>query len=55
MKSSGDLTEDQLAALFTEALRAVEMLDSDGDGHSNLEEIAARTFPGDPKDHPGVR
>lgn len=32
---------------------AVEGLDSDGDGFSNLDEIKAETFPGDPKENPG--
>jgi hypothetical protein len=31
---------------------AVEGLDSDGDGFSNIDEIKARTYPGDPNDNP---
>ena len=31
---------------------AIEALDSDGDGYSNLAEIKAGTFPGDPASHP---
>jgi hypothetical protein len=31
---------------------AVEPLDSDGDGYTNLQEILALTFPGDPDSHP---
>lgn len=31
---------------------AIEGLDSDGDGASNIDEIKARTFPGDPKENP---
>lgn len=31
---------------------AVEALDSDGDGYSNLDEIVAGTFPGDPASRP---
>lgn len=31
---------------------SVEALDSDGDGFTNLEEINALTFPGDPADYP---
>ncbi len=31
---------------------AIEGTDSDGDGFTNLEEITARTFPGDPNSHP---
>ncbi len=34
------------------AFAAVENLDSDGDGFTNLQEIMALTFPGDPNDHP---
>jgi hypothetical protein len=31
---------------------AIEESDSDGDGFSNIEEIGAGTFPGDPKSRP---
>lgn len=31
---------------------AIESLDSDGDGYSNIVEINAHTFPGDPNSHP---
>ena len=31
---------------------AIEQLDSDGDGFSNIAEINARTFPGDPNSKP---
>jgi hypothetical protein len=31
---------------------AIEPLDSDGDGFSNIDEIKAGTFPGDPNDNP---
>lgn len=48
----GLATEREQIAVFVEALRAIETLDSDGDGYPNGEEIKARTFPGDPKDHP---
>lgn len=34
---------------------AVEKLDSDHDGASNLKEIQALTFPGDPSDTPGKK
>lgn len=34
------------------ALVAIQNLDSDGDGFTNLQEITALTFPGDPNDHP---
>jgi len=33
---------------------ALEALDSDGDGFTNLEEIMALTFPGDPTDFPAA-
>jgi hypothetical protein len=36
------------------ALAAVELLDSDKDRFSNLDEIHALTFPGDPADYPVV-
>ncbi|MDW7733306.1 MAG: PGF-CTERM sorting domain-containing protein [Methanolobus sp.] len=32
---------------------SIEAPDSDGDGFTNLEEIDALTFPGDPSDYPG--
>ncbi|HHB90614.1 MAG TPA: hypothetical protein ENK60_04830, partial [Anaerolineae bacterium] len=35
--------------------QAIELLDSDGDGYSNIEEINALTFPGDPNSHPGAQ
>ncbi len=31
---------------------AIESIDSDGDGFTNIEEILALTWPGDPSDHP---
>ncbi len=34
---------------------AIETLDSDGDGFTNLEEFEARTFPGNPKSLPGSK
>ncbi len=37
---------------IADRLTAVEPLDSDGDGFTNIVEINARTFPGDPADHP---
>ncbi|MRR52453.1 MAG: hypothetical protein EG825_16365, partial [Rhodocyclaceae bacterium] len=33
---------------------AIENLDSDGDGFTNIVEINARTFPGDPTSHPAA-
>ena len=46
------LTEEQNLNAFRGVLRGIEELDSDDDGYSNLAEIRARTFPGDPRDHP---
>ncbi len=46
------LTEEQSLDAFRTALRNIEGLDSDNDRYSNIEEIRARTFPGDPEDHP---
>jgi hypothetical protein len=37
-----------------ENFAAIEPLDSDGDGFTNIAEINALTFPGDPADSPGV-
>ncbi len=34
------------------ALTAIENLDSDSDGFTNIQELRALTFPGDPTDHP---
>lgn len=48
----GRPTEREQMAAFVEALRAIETLDSDGDGYPNGAEINARTFPGDSNDHP---
>jgi hypothetical protein len=38
---------------IADALRAVEPLDSDGDKYANIDEVTARTFPGDVNDFPG--
>ncbi|HVP80610.1 MAG TPA: GEGP motif-containing diheme protein, partial [Thermodesulfobacteriota bacterium] len=38
----------------TASFQAIQNLDSDGDGKTNLEEIQALTFPGDPRDYPGL-
>jgi hypothetical protein len=40
---------------IAKALKAVEALDSDGDKFTNLQEIKARTLPGDPGDFPSRR
>jgi hypothetical protein len=34
---------------------AIEGKDSDGDGFSNIDEIKALTFPGDPNDNPNKK
>jgi hypothetical protein len=36
------------------AFAAIENLDSDGDGFTNIQEINALTFPGDPSSHPAL-
>lgn len=36
------------------AVTAINGDDSDGDGHSNAEEIAANTYPGNSEDYPGL-
>jgi len=36
------------------AVKAIESLDSDGDGYSNIDEIRANRYPGDAKDSPGL-
>ena len=46
-----NLTEEQTLDAFRAALWDIGALDSDNDRHSNIEEIEARTFPGDPGDH----
>jgi len=47
-----NLTEEQSLEAFRAALRGTEEFDSDNDGYSNIAEIRARTFPGDPADRP---
>lgn len=37
-----------------QAIADIAGLDSDGDGYSNADEIAANTFPGNADDHPGL-
>jgi hypothetical protein len=44
------LSHGRNSAAFT----AIEALDSDGDGFTNIQEINALTFPGNPNDHPAV-
>jgi hypothetical protein len=36
------------------AIKAIESVNSDGDGYTNIMEIQALTFPGDPNDYPGL-
>ncbi|MBI1795864.1 MAG: hypothetical protein HY076_05025 [Candidatus Eisenbacteria bacterium] len=55
-------TEDDTLNPYGEALKqatfdfkAIEKLDSDGDGVANRAEIDSLTFPGDPEDRPGAR
>ena len=38
----------------TAAVTAIDAMDSDGDGYTNSDEIAAGTFPGNENDHPGL-
>jgi hypothetical protein len=60
--ASGDIAETMnpygndfmLSGRNAGALRAIESLDSDSDGFSNIQEIVATAFPGDPKDHPDL-
>lgn len=40
--------------LTAAALVAIENMDSDGDGFTNIQELRALTFPGDPNDHPAA-
>ncbi len=35
------------------AFNATKNMDSDGDGYTNIEELNAGTYPGDPTDYPG--
>ena len=44
--------EDEQVRLLNAALAAVEELDSDGDGFTNIVEINSGTFPGDESDLP---
>ena len=36
------------------AITAIENLNSDGDGYTNIEEINANAYPGNPNDYPGI-
>ena len=48
------LSDSDFAAALPAALAAVEALDSDGDGVSNLTEIEQGTLPADPNSKPGT-
>lgn len=47
-----DFAANNTTGAAANAFHAIEPLDSDGDGFTNLEEINAGTFPGDPTDKP---
>lgn len=47
----GQAYNDQLGSA-PERFQAIENLDSDGDGSTNIQELKAGTSPGDPNDHP---
>jgi hypothetical protein len=47
----GQAYNDQIGSP-AEDFKAIEKIDSDGDGYTNIQEIKAGTNPGDPKDHP---
>ena len=40
--------------LVGDSLESIYNKDSDRDGYSNIEELNAGTYPGDPNDHPGT-
>jgi hypothetical protein len=48
-----DIDAVEFGQLLPDALDAVADLDSDGDGHSNIEEILGGSLPGDPGSVPG--
>lgn len=47
-----ELTKEGLKVVTVDVLKAVEPLDSDKDGFSNIDEIKADTLPGDPTSFP---
>lgn len=50
---SRPLTQEQYSGGLEDALKGVEGIDSDVDGHSNLDEILAGSLPGDSSSSPG--
>ena len=55
--SSGPPARNPYGAAFAGAGRSfssIESLDSDGDGFTNIQEILAGTYPGDPSSHPST-
>jgi len=46
--------ENNFPKLVGDALKSIYNLDSDRDGYTNIEELNAGTYPGDPSDHPGL-
>ena len=46
--------ETNFYKLVNESMSDIKNLDSDGDGYTNIEELNAGTYPGDPDDHPGM-
>jgi hypothetical protein len=47
-------TDYKTAGRNAAAVTSIDTLDSDGDGYTNSEEVAAGTFPGNENDHPGL-
>ncbi len=45
--------ENNFMRLVGYALNVTSNLDSDGDGYTNIQELNAGTYPGDPNDYPG--
>ncbi len=45
--------ENNFTKLVSDAFKLTADLDSDGDGYTNIQELNAGTYPGDPNDYPG--
>ena len=45
--------ENNFTKLVGDAFKLTADLDSDGDGYTNIEELNAGSYPGDPNDYPG--